>query len=449
MLGRTVHAAFSVLAGILTLIIIAISTTPACAAPVEGEEAGMVISVCEKIRQACIPGVLLAADTTENGRFTVIGRGLKAYPDTDKARLCIWHRKDKTDKRMYEVSVLKNGTCKAQDSVIYHDHHFGSYHLQLTVTTNKKEKIIAESEEKLCTRNYAYTHVTDKTRDSVVLRIVSPCIGEQKAQSVQAVVASSGGKSDRVKLLLTKVSGQTWEATVSSTSFALDGDFKADFYAGAVELASLHFQMIRPAPHKGVKAVALTFDDGPGPETDKLVSQLKKYKSHATFFVVGRNASKHGNTLKAIKSAGCEIGNHSYDHMKLGNAPEERIKKQLNSTNDIIRKYTDREATLVRPPYGNIGESLRESAQAPLILWSIDTLDWETRDAKKTYKTVMKNAKDGDIILMHDIHDESVAAALKLIPELRKKGFELVTVSELAELKGIKLENGASYRSLK
>ena len=96
-----------------------------------------------------------------------------------------------------------------------------------------------------------------------------------------------------------------------------------------------------------------------------------------------------------------------------------------------------------------MGDSLRENAQAPLILWNIDTLDWKTRDAETTYKTVMKKAKDGDIILMHDIHTESVAAALKLIPELRKKGFELVTVSELAALKDIKLENGSAYRYLK
>ena len=103
----------------------------------------------------------------------------------------------------------------------------------------------------------------------------------------------------------------------------------------------------------------------------------------------------------------------------------------------------------MRPPDGNIGASLRENAQTPLILWSIDTRDWETRDAEETYNRVLKNAKDGDIILMHDIHAESVTAALKLIPELRKKGFELVTVSELAALKGVKLDNGASYRSLK
>ena len=129
--------------------------------------------------------------------------------------------------------------------------------------------------------------------------------------------------------------------------------------------------------------------------------------------------------------------------------PKKRSKKQLGSTNDIIRKHTGSPATIIRPPYGDIGDPLREYAQAPLILWSIDTLDWKTRDAGTTIDTVMTQARDGDIILMHDIHAESVEAALQLIPKLRKKGFELVTVSELATLKEKKLENGVAYSSMK
>ncbi len=422
---------------------------PACAAPAEGEEAGMVISALETMKMAVVPEIALESDSTDDGRFTVIGRGLKMHPDCQRARLSVWYRGDGTDKRIYEVSVSRNGSCRAQDSVAWHDHHFGSYHLQLSVVQDETEKTVAVSEVNLNARNYAYAQATDNTGSAVVLHVIRPCIGEQDARSVQAVVESSGKESDRIRVPLTRIDDQMWEATISSTSFALDGDYEARLYAGAVELADLNFRMIRPAPHKGAKAVALTFDDGPGRKTGKLIAQLKKYKSHATFFVVGKNASKYGVVLQTMKEAGCEIGNHSYDHPKLGNASAEEIEKQLGSTNDVIRKYTDREATLVRPPYGNIGASLRENAQAPLILWSIDTRDWETRDAEVTYDRVLKNAKDGDIILMHDIHAESVTAALKLIPELRKRGFELVTVSELAALKGVKLDNGASYRSLK
>lgn len=100
---------------------------------------------------------------------------------------------------------------------------------------------------------------------------------------------------------------------------------------------------------------------------------------------------------------------------------------------------------MLRPPYGAIGGVMHEKVKMPMILWNIDTLDWKTRNAQKTIETVMNNVGDGDIVLMHDIHTESVDAALKLIPKLEKEGYQLVTISEMAEAKGQKLENGVKY----
>ena len=99
----------------------------------------------------------------------------------------------------------------------------------------------------------------------------------------------------------------------------------------------------------------------------------------------------------------------------------------------------------MRPPYGAISSTLRKNAGMPLILWNIDTLDWKTRNARTTVDIVMKNVDDGDIILMHDIHTESVDAAIELIPKLLEKGYQLVTVSELAAYKNVTLENGEKY----
>ncbi|MDE6830114.1 MAG: hypothetical protein K2P34_07280, partial [Lachnospiraceae bacterium] len=97
------------------------------------------------------------------------------------------------------------------------------------------------------------------------------------------------------------------------------------------------------------------------------------------------------------------------------------------------------------PPYGAISDTMKASVGMPMILWNIDTLDWKTRNAEATVNTVMESVKDGDIILMHDIHTESVDAAVELIPKLIDAGFQLVTVSEMAAAKGIVLENGKSY----
>lgn len=450
MRGRFLRAAYHMLACLFSTIIIVGSSMPAGAAPEVVRKAGTVRSVMQIIKTAYVPSVSLTEDRTADGSFTVEGSGLKSFPDADKIHIDIWQRADASDLQTFDVEKKDDGSCQAQAGIAEHDYHFGIYHIRLRIGQSGSEIVLAEREAQLSGDNTVYATPADAQKSAAILHIASPNIDGNAVNAVQAVVTSrEGGEEDREKLILSRTGDQLWEATVASTAFALDGEFDAKLYAGAVELGSTTFTMVRPAPHKSSKAVALTFDDGPGSETGKLLAQLKKYKSHATFFVTGKNAGRYPDQLKEMRRIGCEIGNHSYDHPQLGNASEEVIKQQLGSTNDIIRKHTGSPATIVRPPYGDIGDPLREYAQAPLILWSIDTLDWKTRNAETTIDTVMSQARDGDIILMHDIHAESVEAALKLIPKLRKKGFELVTVSELATLKSKKLENGLSYRSLK
>ena len=191
--------------------------------------------------------------------------------------------------------------------------------------------------------------------------------------------------------------------------------------------------------------VALTFDDGPGPRTLELLKALEKYNAHATFFMVGQNVSIHKDALKKMKEIGCELGNHSYNHANLSKQDAKGLKDQVDKTNDLIKGIVGRGATVLRPPYGAIGGVMHEKVKMPMILWNIDTLDWKTRNAQKTIETVMNNVGDGDIVLMHDIHTESVDAALKLIPKLEKEGYQLVTISEMAVAKGQKLENGVKY----
>ena len=191
--------------------------------------------------------------------------------------------------------------------------------------------------------------------------------------------------------------------------------------------------------------VALTFDDGPGPYTADLLEMLEKNGARATFFMLGQNATIYQDTVKKMADIGCELGSHSYDHPDLTTLKADEIKNQMTRTNQAIANAAGQNATLMRPPYGSISSKVRENVGLPMILWSIDTLDWKTRDAKKTIEAVMDNVQDGDIILMHDIHKETVEAAEKLIPKLQKAGYQLVTVSELAEARGITLENGEKY----
>ena len=191
--------------------------------------------------------------------------------------------------------------------------------------------------------------------------------------------------------------------------------------------------------------VALTFDDGPGDRTVELLEHLRQYGARATFFMLGQKAVSHADAVKLMKEIGCELGNHSYDHANLAKLDANGVKKQIEDTNLKIKEIIGEGATVMRPPYGAISSTLKENAGLPLILWNIDTLDWKTRNAKATVDMVMNNVKDGDIILMHDIHTETVDAAIELIPKLLEEGYQLVTVSELAAYKNVPLENGQKY----
>ncbi|MBR4430945.1 MAG: polysaccharide deacetylase family protein, partial [Clostridiales bacterium] len=191
--------------------------------------------------------------------------------------------------------------------------------------------------------------------------------------------------------------------------------------------------------------VALTFDDGPGARTDEIITALEQTNQAATFFVVGISAELHPNTLRHMSEAGCEIGNHTYDHQYLTRLGAEGIAGELSRNNDLIRAATGHDATLIRPPGGSHNATVDALVNAPIILWSIDTRDWQTRSTQSTINSVLSNVSDGDIILMHDIHSSTVDAALYLIPELQRRGYQLVTVSELARFRG-GMTNGAAYR---
>ena len=191
--------------------------------------------------------------------------------------------------------------------------------------------------------------------------------------------------------------------------------------------------------------VALTFDDGPGERTGELLAQLEKYNAHATFFMQGKNIPGKEDFVKKMKETGCELGNHSYDHPQLTKLSADKIANQIGTTNDLIQQAAGSTATVMRPPYGAINDTVRSSVGLPMILWSIDTLDWKTRNAQSSIDTVMNAVQDGDVILMHDIHTESIDAALVLIPKLEEAGYQLVTVSEMAKAKGVALQNGEKY----
>lgn len=197
------------------------------------------------------------------------------------------------------------------------------------------------------------------------------------------------------------------------------------------------------------KMVAITFDDGPGRYTQEIVDCLKKNDARATFYVLGCNVDNYKSAVKNAHKIGCEIGNHSYDHTILTTISADAVAKQMSDTDAKIKNVIGSKAKTMRAPGGGVSKTVQGAVGKPIILWSIDTLDWKTRNTEKTVSAVMNNVKDGDIVLMHDIHEPTKRAALRIIPALKKKGYQLVTVSELAKYRGYTLSNGTIYHSLR
>ncbi len=188
--------------------------------------------------------------------------------------------------------------------------------------------------------------------------------------------------------------------------------------------------------------IALTFDDGPSIYDRFILSALEKAGGRATFFVLGRKVNKSGRLngiMKRMLEDGCEIGNHSWNHLHLDRLSAEEIRDEIIRTGNVIRQAVGQEPALVRPPYGETGGLVRpvlaEMGFAP-VLWSVDTLDWKTKNAVNTLSVVLHNAEDGYIFLMHSIIRSTGLAAALMIPELTRRGFQLVTVSELARARG-------------
>lgn len=194
---------------------------------------------------------------------------------------------------------------------------------------------------------------------------------------------------------------------------------------------------------KSKKLIAFTFDDGPMKgRTERVLKALEKEDFRATFFMLGQNAKLYPDVVEQVYKSGNEVAGHSWDHPLLTKMSSEQIKNQQDKMNDALVKACGSKAAIFRPPYGGYNDNVKKIIDTPLILWNIDTLDWKTRSAPATEKAILDKAQDGDIILMHDIHEPTVQAVEHVLPILKERGYEVCTVSELLEAKGVQVKKG-------
>jgi len=196
------------------------------------------------------------------------------------------------------------------------------------------------------------------------------------------------------------------------------------------------------------KYVALTFDDGPKEgTTDRLLDGLQERGASATFFVVGEQAVLHTDLLRRIKEEGHQIGNHTWSHVRLEGSPPEVRRAEIAQVDALLTEVLGEGAYWLRPPYGQVSPGTEQEISVPMVKWSVDPRDWESRDRKKIVAAVLANTEPNSIVLLHDIYPASVEAALEIVDILQAQGYVFVTVEELLRLNGVTPQPGVLYRT--
>lgn len=191
--------------------------------------------------------------------------------------------------------------------------------------------------------------------------------------------------------------------------------------------------------------VALTIDDGPyAPVGNRILDCLAEHGAKATFYMVGNRCANYVEEMKRIAADGHELGNHTYSHKYLVNLGAEGIRREIDRGSEAIRNTSGTAPATVRLPGGLKNETVLANVHAPMIGWSIDTQDWKTKNAQSTVSEVLNKVQDGDIILLHELYGATADALVQVIPALIERGYQLVTVSELASYRG-GMENGKIY----
>ena len=193
------------------------------------------------------------------------------------------------------------------------------------------------------------------------------------------------------------------------------------------------------------RCIALTFDDGPSPQTTAaLLDGLRERGAHATFFLIGEQIAGNEDLVRRMKDEGHQIGGHSFTHARLDTADADAL-TEIQKTDDVLRALLGDGEYWLRPPWGFASDALKSAVSVPLIYWTLDTMDWSVRNKDLVAHHIIENAKSGDIVLLHDPYDTSVEAALQAIDVLQAQGYEFVTLEELFANAGIPPQAGHFY----
>lgn len=224
----------------------------------------------------------------------------------------------------------------------------------------------------------------------------------------------------------------------------------AAFFLAALILPLFAIPALAAEPQDcGAKLIAFTFDDGPGAYTLDLLDALAARNAKATFFIAGYRVSSYPGVLDQIVAGGHQLASHTYNHKNLNTLSYDGVVQEMESNRKLLVQAGGDHMYYIRPPYGNANDTVRSAADAPLINWSVDSLDWKSLNADSVCSTILSEAYDGAIVLVHDIYQSSVKGAIAAMDVLAEQGYEFVTVEELLLRRGITPEIGVMYYDAK
>ena len=309
-----------------------------------------------------------------------------------------------------------------------------------------ESKKISSAEETIVSSIYLDKDNNEFTLSSL---FTSPDDAKQKfLVRIKQQLAVQGASEEDINQIITKLRDQdmvTWKFTYNESKFKINVESNTS-KINSVEISINDlYKYIDETYLKGEdlekykayikkrsrKAVALTFDDDPNPNTTPIALELlKKYNAKGTFFMVGKAVAGNEEIIKQVVAEGHQIGNHSWSHPLLTKISLEQAKSQINDTTEALKKASGQDVHIMRPPYGGINAAIQAAVDQSFILWDVDTLDWKNRNTASIMKEVRK-ARPGSIILMHDVHQTSINALPTVLQYLTEQGFELVTIDEL------------------
>lgn len=286
--------------------------------------------------------------------------------------------------------------------------------------------------------HYSYSFVTESGKqmelNDVLRRDYTSMIKTQFLQQADVTLSSL----DEVSLMIGD-QALTLYAGQKQISLSYD-EFKNYIKIPGKSIAEEQLEMKRNVPVDPEKPmIALTFDDGPSPITQKFMNVFEQHQATASFFMLGKNVVNYPDTVKHMYENGFELCNHSWDHQNLSGDDAAFITQEVFDTQDAIFRLTGHEPTRIRPPYGAYNELTTKVADGngvKVTLWNVDTEDWRSRDAEAVLQCAKDGARDGAIILFHDLYPSTLGAIESLVPYLQEAGYQLVTISDLFKYKG-------------